>query len=786
LDSAGIRRVQRRIPANMNPFYYYGRVIISVDTLKRDQQYQNFLRDSHWDAIVIDECQHVAERGKGRSRSLRSRLAKLLAQRCDALIMASATPHDGRADSYASLIRLLEPTAIADVDRFTAEDVRDYYVRRFKCDVAHEVGSAFPERVVTPVHVEASPEENAVFEALAAARFKTVGRSKDGELFRILLVKSFLSSPQALIATVEERLKSRRLKQAKDDDSDAAHDREVLRSLKRAAQAVGKKSGWTKFDRLVALLCDVGIGQASTHDRVVLFSERIDTLEALREALPKAVGASADQFEIFHGSLKDGDQQQLVGEFRRKDSPVRVLLASDAASEGINLHFFCHRLIHFDIPWSLITLEQRNGRIDRYGQERTPEITALLARPANRKLRGDLRVLDRLVEKEDAVHHNLGDVRWLMRLHDAQREEERIVEGVAKGEPAESIIPEEPQVDDFMTTLLAATRDEAKAEDTTATVEPTRLYPDNLAYFKEAFAELRSHDRGMPAPEWHDHDEVRGCTLTAPADLQYRFSYLPAELVADDSWQFKLTTNTALVQQALAEARERSREWPEWQYLWEQHPIAEWLNDRVVAHFRRNEAPVVRVAKGLGGRGVAYVVQGVLSNRRSQPARVEWLAVVMNGPGEPVIRPLPEVMAESGLAGRLNNADDVKTVRALERRLGEAVFAAKEHMRAVREDRKRALRPDLAAAERALKKWKREREAQLARQEERARARSPQGPTNGAARRLADEREAIEATYRGRLEFVRDTLATADEPYLRLVMVLVGPEWKDAGKGGRQ
>ena len=103
---------------------------------------------------------------------------------------------------------------------------------------------------------------------------------------------------------------------------------------------------------------------------------------------------------VFHGSLGDQDQTKLVESFGTEDSPIRILLASDVASEGINLHYHCHRLIHFDLPWSLITLEQRNGRIDRYGQTETPELVYLLTLPRNPKLQGDLRVLERLIEKE--------------------------------------------------------------------------------------------------------------------------------------------------------------------------------------------------------------------------------------------------------------------------------------------------------------------------------------------------------------------------------------------------
>lgn len=79
---------------------------------------------------------------------------------------------------------------------------------------------------------------------------------------------------------------------------------------------------------------------------------------------------SPEQIAVLHGQMSDTEQQELVGRFGRQDDQLRVLLCSDVASEGLNLHFFCNRLVHFDLPWSLIIFQQRNGRVDRYGQKR--------------------------------------------------------------------------------------------------------------------------------------------------------------------------------------------------------------------------------------------------------------------------------------------------------------------------------------------------------------------------------------------------------------------------------
>ena len=129
LDSIGIQRVRSRIPTSHNPFHYYDKAIISIDTLKQDAEYRTYLEQAYWDVIVIDEAHNVADRGGGSAArgktSLRSRLARLLARRSDTLIMLSATPHDGRARSFASLMNMLDATAIADPDDYTKEDFRD-------------------------------------------------------------------------------------------------------------------------------------------------------------------------------------------------------------------------------------------------------------------------------------------------------------------------------------------------------------------------------------------------------------------------------------------------------------------------------------------------------------------------------------------------------------------------------------------------------------------------------------------------------------------------------------
>ncbi len=156
LDSAGIQRVRQKLPATRNPFTYYRLVIISIDTLKSDR-YVAALSKQRWDAVVIDESHNLSN-----SATQNNRLARLLAANSGALILASATPHNGRADSFAQLIRLLDPSAVRPDGTLVESEFRQLVIRRHRHspEVAAVVGADWAERLeprnilITPTAAE--------------------------------------------------------------------------------------------------------------------------------------------------------------------------------------------------------------------------------------------------------------------------------------------------------------------------------------------------------------------------------------------------------------------------------------------------------------------------------------------------------------------------------------------------------------------------------------------------------------------------------------------------------
>ena len=139
--------------------------------------------------------------------------------------------------------------------------------------------------------------------------------------------------------------------------------------------------------------------------------------------------------------LPDDTVQDVVDGFGQASSEIRVLLASDMASEGLNLHHECHQLVHYDLPWSFIRIQQRNGRIDRYGQLHAPEISAL-ALAGDDDVTSDLKVVTKLLKKEYEANRALGDAGVLLDLHDAEIEEREVMKAIREGQDLDDVVPD--------------------------------------------------------------------------------------------------------------------------------------------------------------------------------------------------------------------------------------------------------------------------------------------------------------------------------------------------------
>ena len=305
LDSEGIDRVKSQLPANKNPFEYYDKTIISIDTLKNNAKFRHYIEKSHWDIIVIDECHTVAN-----TDSMRGDLAQFLAGQCESLVLTSATPHNGRRESFANLIRMIEPTAISRSGQYTKEQVAPYYVRRFKHNIEDDtVRANFQDREIIKTETELLPAEVDFLEYQQSLKFDAINRmSKDGKpskdlLFATGLFKAYMSSPAAALTTVERRLEKVTARAAQ--NADYEDNREVLEVLREKLITILTLDADSKYKKLKNTLLYLGWAGHPKSDRYVLFAERIDTLDYLEKRLRKDFNLDKDTNVIqrFDGSL---------------------------------------------------------------------------------------------------------------------------------------------------------------------------------------------------------------------------------------------------------------------------------------------------------------------------------------------------------------------------------------------------------------------------------------------------------------------------------------------------
>jgi len=302
-------------------------------------------------------------------------------------------------------------------------------------------------------------------------------------------------------------------------------------------------------------------------------------------------------------------------------------------------------MIHFDIPWSLIRMEQRNGRVDRYGQETKSLIQYLMTISKNQHVKSDLRVLERLVEKEEYVHKNIGDVAVIMGLYNADDEEKKIMKSVADGDSDEAI-PDTPADSSFLEMLLS--QHEEPVPDDMLEKMPT-LFRNEIKYAKEAFAEIVEDDSKVKFPDFHDTNP--SFTWVASDDFKQRTKLMPREAIPKD-WEFVLSSDRDVIQKTISDSRKKTKtgesSWPDIQLFWEQHPVMEWLSDRVLAKFGRHDAPVI-ISQHLQPNEYIYLFQGIMSNMKSQPLLVEWFGVVYEGDSKNDVIFLKEVIQKTGL-----------------------------------------------------------------------------------------------------------------------------------------
>lgn len=483
VNSELMRYLRRHRGLHVNPWSHYPRLITSIDFIKRDRPFQ-LLRQTlpgegesvyprRIDLLIVDEAHNIAPAGGGRYAvdSQRTRAIRFLVRHCEHKLFLSATPHNGYKESFTALLELL------DAQRFAREIPPDpkqldlIMVRRLKRDLPPQWDGSprFPDRRLEAIAVAYSEEEreaNRQLNQYTQLRRKGAADKLEQtatEFVLKLLKKRLFSSPQAFLTTLlkhEESFQKQRRGKAMavtsggllrrkledvaeefaDDDryeeetleavdlgsalfrplSD--EERALLEGLKRWADRTACTLDSKARELLAWLDVHLRPGGQWSEERVIIFTEYRTTQKWLADLLLLRGLGEGDRLMVLYGGMASDEREKIKAAFQTHPavSPVRILLATDAASEGLDLQNYCSRLIHYEIPWNPNRMEQRNGRIDRHGQRAKAVniyhfVGAGYQQEATRgtkpgDLEGDLEFLMRAALKIDSIREDLGKV----------------------------------------------------------------------------------------------------------------------------------------------------------------------------------------------------------------------------------------------------------------------------------------------------------------------------------------------------------------------------------------
>ena len=432
VDTALMKELRRSRGLHVNPWTHFPRLITSIDYLKRERPLRLFrevlpapgkpIFPRALDLLIVDEAHNVAPSGSGRyaTDSDRTHAIRTLSPHFEHKLFLTATPHNGYPESFAALLEMLDGQRFARGVRPDADQLAAVMVRRLKTDIVGVGGvPRFPQRQLEALVVPYTAAERDAHRLLHAYTQSRQKRATDEaerfatEFVLKLLKKRLFSSPAAFASTLakhEDTMRTARKKQhhqrvvpslgvlrrqaegveeefgddeaysESTDDALAAatslfqeltaQEHEYLDALRSWAEAAASRPDSKAMELLRWLEATIKPGGVWSDERVILFTEYRDTQKWLMNLLTAHGFGGADRLLTLYGGMVPEDRERIKAAFQASpdESQVRILLATDAASEGIDLQNHCSRLVHYEIPWNPNRMEQRNGRIDRHGQ----------------------------------------------------------------------------------------------------------------------------------------------------------------------------------------------------------------------------------------------------------------------------------------------------------------------------------------------------------------------------------------------------------------------------------
>jgi ERCC4-related helicase len=504
LDKAYVNARRRERGFGVNPWTTHRHFLISHNLLRDEDYLvglRDWLGDFCPGSLFILDEAHVAapaSESKYAIDSQTTRAIRDVARRFEHRLFLSATPHNGHSNSFSALLEILDPQRFTrGVPVKNAEALRPVMVRRLKAELRGHIESPIPERRVEPIVLDGLPpntpeltlssmlaEYSEILERrLAGASNRTKAA---GKLVTLALQKRLLSSIEAFARTLAVHKKSAAKTLAAsaasaieaasmqpalfDEDDDLAEDQvseledvEVARATKAGASAADDARARQLIDEMTdiaasarglpdakvrALLDWIREHQCSDKGkwlprRILIFTEYVDTksyLVAQLEAALAKTDRADERILTIHGGMDEEARETVKQAFNEETHPVRILIGTDAAREGLNLQAQCSDLFHFDLPWNPGRMEQRNGRIDRILQPKD----IVYCRYFIYAQRPEDAVLAALVKKSERIRKQLGSLADIL----SRRLEGSLKDGIKRsgaGELAKQLEAADPE-----------------------------------------------------------------------------------------------------------------------------------------------------------------------------------------------------------------------------------------------------------------------------------------------------------------------------------------------------
>lgn len=476
-DRGYVENIRSAISAD-NVWEHDDLIITSIDFAKQEADSDDEedmlepLSRTEWDVVVFDEAHHLtARRDSDGQRDLtqRYRVGEEVCPNTDALLFLTGTPHKGKSDQFYFMVDLIEPYRFEDENDLTPEELDDLMIRRLKTNpnMVHSDGTPmFPEKEINTLSVEFTSEEDELYQDITdylrnSYRLGEEQESQAAGFSMVIYQKRLVSSIRAIQKSLKRRAEvlknggSNRLSPSASSlldqyrerpetltDSQRQHveeelqnvsmeqdpeqrmkELELVEDLVDRARAISIDSKARRLRTAIENLLD-----ADPNEKVLVFTEYTDTLEYLRDEIL----SDYDVAQI-HGGLAQSARRDQVEKFRQE---ANIMLATDAAREGINLQF-AHIMINYDLPWNPIRIDQRMGRLHRYGQDQKVNIYNLFVEDTR-----ESDILETLVTRVDTIEEDLGvssDVLGMVLDDSDLNLEDRIMDAIQEDEPGKEV-----------------------------------------------------------------------------------------------------------------------------------------------------------------------------------------------------------------------------------------------------------------------------------------------------------------------------------------------------------